>query len=267
MTLKTYLIIFCGLGIITSPGIAETKTENKIIIQVNDTKYDSVFYDKYKLMRKTQNPALPDVKIDKILKAELVNRELLYQSAIKDNLEKNKDVAFNLQVSKQEVLINAAMQKLLMLNPITEADIKKEYDKTVASGGGKEYKAKHILVAEEKEAKEIIELLNKGGDFAKLATEKSTGPSNKKGGDLGWFPAGQMVPEFSKAIAQMKKGTYSKTPVKTRFGWHIIKLENERTSAPPEFKQVKDRIKVLLQNKVLSAYVAELRKSAKIKVQ
>ncbi len=263
MKLHTYIIAFCSLVLFTNTVLAE----KKIIVQVNDTKFDSAFYDKYKAMRKKQNPALPDAKIDKILKQELVNREILYQSAVKDNLEKNKDIAFNLKVSRQEVLINAAMQKVLLLNPITEADIKKEYDSTVASRSGKEFKARHILVATEKEAKEIIELLNKGGSFEKLATEKSTGPSNKKGGDLGWFPGGQMVPEFSKAIETMKKGTYSKEPVKTRFGWHIIKLENERTSAPPEFKQVKDRLKVHMQNRALSEYVNKLRKTAKITVQ
>lgn len=263
MKLKTYLITICSLVLITNSVIAESK----IVVQVNKAKLDTSFYGKYKEMRKKQNPALPDVKIDKILKEELVNRELLYQAAVKNKLEKNNDVAFSLKVSRQEVLINAAMQNALKSKPITEADVKKEYDRSVASSGGKEFKARHILVAKEEQAKEIIGLLNKGGDFKKLATEKSTGPSNKKGGDLGWFPAGQMVPEFSKAIAKMKKGTYSKTPVKTRFGWHIIKLENERTSAPPEFKQVKDRIKIHLQNRILSEYVAKLRKSATIKIQ
>ncbi len=263
MKLKNYITALCGIVIFTNTAIAETK----IVVQVNNTKLDSVFYNKYKLMRKQQNPALPDAKIDKILKEELVNRELLYQSAIKDKLEKNKDVAFNLKVSRQEVLINAAMQKALQLKPITDAVVKKEYERSVASAGSKEYKARHIIVADEAKAKAIIEELNKGADFAKLATEKSTGPSNKKGGDLGWFPGGQMVPEFSKAIANMKKGTYSKTPVKTRFGWHIIKLENERSASPPEFKQVKDRILVHLQNKVLSEYVAKLRKSAKVNIQ
>jgi peptidyl-prolyl cis-trans isomerase C len=263
MKFNTYIIAFFSLVVTTNTVLAESK----IIVQVNDSKMDTAFYAKYKAMRKEQNPALPDAKIDKILKNELVNRELLYQAAIKDKLEKNKDIAFNLQVSRQEVLINAAMQKVLLQNPITEADIKKEYDQTVAKSSGKEFKARHILVGTEKEAKEIIELLNKGANFEKLATEKSTGPSNKKGGDLGWFPGGQMVPEFSKAIEKMKKGTYSKEPVKTRFGWHIIKLENERTSAPPEFKQVKDRIKVHLQNRILSEYVSKLRKTSTVKVQ
>jgi len=263
MKLKANIITVCSLVLISTAAIAK----DKIIIQVNDTKMDETFYGKYKLMRKKQNPALPDIKIDEILKAELVNRELLYQSAVKDKLEKNKDIAFNLKVSRQEVLINAAMQQALSQKPITEADLKGEYDKSIVKNGNKEFKARHILLTKEKDAKEVIELLNKGGDFAKLATERSTGPSNKKGGDLGWFPAGQMVPEFSEAIAKMKKGTYSKTPVKTRFGWHVIKLENERTSTPPEFKQVKKKIMVVLQNRILSQYVEKLRKAAKIKVQ
>jgi len=263
MKFKSKLLVICSLAVFASSVTAE----NKIIVQVNDSKLDSAFYGKYKQMRKQQNPALPDAKIDEILKAELVNRELLYQAALKENLAKNKDIAFNLKVSRQEVLINAAMQLALKTKPITEADMKKEYEISVVKNDGKEYKARHILVKEEQTAKEIIELLNKGGDFAKLATEKSTGPSNSKGGDLGWFPGGQMVPEFSKAIAKMKKGTYSKTPVKTRFGWHIIKLENIRTSTPPEFKQVKDKIRVHLQNRILSEYVSKLRKTAKIKIQ
>ncbi|VAW95261.1 Foldase protein PrsA precursor [hydrothermal vent metagenome] len=263
MKLKIYSLGFCGLLLISNNVIAE----KKIVVQVNDTKLDSVFYGKYKLMRKQQNPKLPDTQLDKILKEELVNRELLYQAALKDKLEKNKDVAFNLKVSQQEVLINAAMQKALQVAPITEAELKKQYGISIANNGDKEYKARHIIVKTEKEAKDIIEELNKGGDFAKLATDKSTGPSNKKGGDLGWFPGGQMVPEFSKAIAKMKKGTYSKTPVKTRFGWHVIKLENQRSATPPAFKEVKDRIRSHLQNKILSEYVAKLRKSAKIEIK
>lgn len=245
----------------------QTFAKDDIVIQVNKTKISSKYYEQYKTMRIKQSPSIKAGKIDDLVKSELVNRELLYQDAVKNKLNKSKEVIFQLEVRRKEVLVKAAIQKIMETKPITDSDVKKEYDINVAKAAGQEYKARHIIVKTEQVAKDIIEQLNKGGDFVKLATEKSSGPSAKKGGDLGWFPANQMVPAFAKAIKNMKKGTYSKAPVKTRFGYHIIKLENIRISSPPEFDQVKDRLKIYLQNKKLAEYIGSLKKSAKITVQ
>ena len=129
---------------------------------------------------------------------------------------------------------------------------------------GKEYKARHILVKTEDEAKAVVKQLDDGSDFAKLAKEKSTGPSGKTGGDLGWFRPQQMVPPFSDAVAAMKKNTYTKKPVKTQFGWHVIKLEDLRDVQPPKFEDIKDQVKTIVQTKRVQKYVKSLRDKAKI---
>ncbi|MGD2112724.1 MAG: peptidylprolyl isomerase, partial [Gammaproteobacteria bacterium] len=142
-------------------------------------------------------------------------------------------------------------------------DAKQFYD-TQVGVPGKEYKARHILVETEDEAKDIITRLDDGVDFSELAKEKSTGPSGPSGGELGWFGAGQMVKPFADAAAAMEKGTYSKTPVQTEFGWHVIMLDDMRDSTPPPFDDVKERLKVLLTNQNLQQHISELRESASI---
>ncbi len=128
-----------------------------------------------------------------------------------------------------------------------------------------EMKARHILVKTEEAALEIIERLGRGSDFAELAQEKSTGPSGAQGGDLGYFPKGQMVPEFDKALSTMKKGDISE-PVKTNFGWHVIKLEDKRQSKAPAFEEVKDRLKSGMIREKATQVLLGLRETAKIDI-
>ncbi len=113
----------------------------------------------------------------------------------------------------------------------------------------------------------MIAELDSGANFAELAKSKSTGPTAKNGGDLGWFKPNQMVPPFAQAVSEMKKGSYTKKPVKTQFGWHVIKLEDERKLTPPKFEEVKEQIRSIKTNQKIQQYVIELRKKAKVDIK
>ena len=198
---------------------------------------------------------------------ELVNRELLHQTALKMKLEKDPQVKFLLKQQRIDLLTKAAMKKIVDKSPITEGEIEDTYKNMLEKSSPMEFKARHILLKTEDDAKAVIKKLNKGADFAALAKEKSTGPSAKSGGDLGWFKPAQMVPEFSKAAMAMKKGEHSKAAVKTQFGYHVIKLEDSRKLEAPELAKVKDQIRGLLQQQRIQKYVAEQRKKAEIKIK
>src|SRR5262245_7590824 len=148
---------------------------------------------------------------------------------------------------------------------VTDAAMKKVYEEAVKQmGGEQEVRARHILVATEAEAKAIVIEVNKGTDFAELARQKSKDPgAAAEGGDLGWFAKDQMVPEFADAAFKMTKGQVSE-PVKTQFGWHVIKVEDKRTKPVPDFAKVKDQVETFVVRKAQADYVAKLRESAKV---
>ena len=198
---------------------------------------------------------------------ELVNRELLHQTALEMKLERNTDIKFLLKQQRIDLLTKAAMKQIVDKSPVAEGEIEDTYKKMLEKSSPMEFKARHILLKTEDDAKAVIKKLNKGTDFVKLAKEKSTGPSAKSGGDLGWFKPGQMVPEFSKATMAMKKGEHSKTAVKTQFGYHVIKLEDSRKIEAPELAKVKDQIRGLLQQQRIQKYLAKQRKKAKVEIK
>lgn len=198
---------------------------------------------------------------------EFVNQELLVQDAEKEGLDRDPDVLAELEVQRRLTLAGAAAQKYLEDHPITDEAMKQEYDTQVAKNVSKEYKARHILVPSEEEAKAVIVELDNGADFAELAKEKSTGPSGKDGGDLGWFSPRQMVKPFSDAVAGMEKGSYTKAPVQTEFGWHVILLEDVRDMTPPSFDDVKDRLHSFMQNRLMQQYVQDLHANAQIELK
>ena len=198
---------------------------------------------------------------------ELINREVLLQEAKKLKLHNNKKLKAQLELLKNNLLIQALIEKSPATKPVSDKELREVYDKQIGGADPKEYKARHILVKEEAKAKTLIEELNDGANFEDVAKKESTGPSGKNGGDLGWFSAAQMVPTFSAATAKLKKGTHSQTPVKTRFGFHIIKLEDTRTRELPKFADVKAQITPVIQNKRLQEYVLKLRSKAKIEVK
>ena len=150
------------------------------------------------------------------------------------------------------MLVNAYLQDYLKANPITDDMMKKEYETAKAQTGGKEYKARHILVKSEDEAKQIIAQLKKGASFEKLAAEKSEDTGSKgKGGDLDWSPPNRYVKPFSDALMKLKKGQMTDTPVQSPFGWHVIRLDDERPFKVPGFDKAKANIHQQLQNQAV----------------
>lgn len=208
-------------------------------------------------------PAFPKEK----LVDELVQREILVQDAEQKKLDQTPEVVTQLDAARKAILTQASLQAYLKANPITDADIKKEYDSKVGGAGGTEYKARHILLKTEDEAKKLIAELDKGGKFAELANKHSLdAKDSKNGGDLGWFSPGQMVAPFSEAVAKLEKGKYTKTPVKTQFGWHIILSEDSRKQTPPPMEAVKEQLTPLLQREKIQGMVEGLRKQAKVEI-
>jgi peptidyl-prolyl cis-trans isomerase C len=248
------------------PGSAATAAAAKspTVVTVNGTALNSELLDTF-LLAVTGKPAAEATKEQREqMLDQLVNMTLAAQAAEKDGLAKQPEVRARLELLRTQILAEAASEKHIKAHPISDADVKAEYDTQVANMP-KEYKARHILVEKKETAESLIRDLQAGGDFAKLAKAESKDPgSAANGGDLGWFPAQSMVKPFSEALATLEKGAITKTPVQTQYGWHVIQLEDSRTPQPPAFDDVKDQVKMLAQRKKLQAYLDELRKTAKI---
>ncbi len=206
--------------------------------------------------------ASPEAKRDHLI-SYLADIIMVTQAADKKNAADNPDFKRRLAFLRNKLLMGFELQEEAK-SAISDEALRQTYDDAVKSTGGQEeVRARHILVEKEDEAKAILDQLNGGGDFAALAKEKSKDPGAAEGGDLGYFTKDQMVPEFAEVAFKMYPGQLS-NPVKTQFGWHIIKVEDKRTKQPPEFEQVKGQIEAFLTRKAQTEFIAKLRQSAKI---
>jgi peptidyl-prolyl cis-trans isomerase C len=198
---------------------------------------------------------------------EFVNLALTAQQAQALGLTERHDVQVGLEMQRIRLLSNIALQVMAQEIAPTDEELKNGYDELVKQSGETQYKARHILVKDEAEAKKVIAELDKGGDFAELAKKHSTGPNAKTGGELGWFTSAQMDNKpFSDAVAGLKKGAYTKTPVQAKYGWHVILLEDTRTPEPPTFEEAKPQLLVGYQRAKLAEKIAELRQGAKLEL-
>ena len=208
-------------------------------------------------------PVTPDVQAQ--IKEEVINREVFMQEAQKAGLDGSDDYKSQMEQARQVMLIRALFADFQKKNPVTDADIKAEYDKFAAANGGKEYRARHILVEKEADAVKLIADLKKGGKFEDLAKKNSKDPgSGANGGDLDWAAPGSYVKEFSEAMVKLAKGKFTETPVKSQFGFHIIRVDDVRETALPPLDQVKPQISQQLQQQKLQAYQRGLREKAKV---
>jgi peptidyl-prolyl cis-trans isomerase C len=208
--------------------------------------------------KQTDTPQLRDA-----IKKDLIAREVLLQEADKQGYGTRPEVKAQLDNARQSIIINAMLADYVKKNPVKDADIKAEYDKYKATVGDKEYHARHILVATEQEAKDIITKLKAGGKFEELAKVSKDGSANN-GGDLDWANPGSFVKPFSDAMVALKPGQITETPVKTQFGYHVIKLEEVRAAKVPSLEEVKGQVAEALQQRKLAAYREELMKKAKV---
>ncbi|MDE2219573.1 MAG: peptidylprolyl isomerase [Gammaproteobacteria bacterium] len=194
----------------------------------------------------------------------LVRAEAVAQQAEKDGLDKQGDAPASMAMARLQILEQASMANFLKDRKPTDAELKAEYDAQVAAMPKMQYKARHILVKTKEEAEAIIAELRKGAKFEKLAAEKSLDGSKTNGGDLGWFSPANMVKPFADAVASLKKGETTSTPVQSEFGWHVIRLDDTRQTAPPAFDAVKDRLGQIVEAKKFKAYGDGLVKAAKV---
>lgn len=199
------------------------------------------------------------------LREEVIAREVFMQEAEKQGLSASDDFKTQMELARQAILIRELFTNYQKKNPVTETEMKAEYDKFAATNGGKEYKARHILVEKEAEAKAIIASLKKGGKFEDIAKKQSkdTG-SGAKGGDLDWANPASYVPEFTEALLKLNKGQTTDTPVKSQFGYHVIRVDDIRTAQLPTFEEVKPQISKQLEQQKLAAFQEDLRKKAKV---
>jgi len=233
---------------------------------VNGNPISEQVFLSYVRARTKERPELDVNQQREMLINELINRALIVEEAIANGLDKHPVVAGELENQRRNILAAAMIQKLVQGSPISDEQLKKEYDTAIAGAPAKEFKLRHILTENEGDAKEVITKLKKGASFAKLAKEKSKDPTGENGGELGWVNARQVGPEIADAAAALKKGAYGKTPVKTRFGWHVLMLDDVRDLKLPEFGEVKGKIQGIIHRKNLEAHVQELRSKAKVEI-
>jgi peptidyl-prolyl cis-trans isomerase C len=214
-------------------------------------------------VERSGRPVTPEILAQ--IKEELIAREIFMQEARKRGLDASEDYKAQLELARQSLLIRELFANFQKKNPVTDAEVKAEYDKFVAANGGKEYRARHILVEKEDEAKSLIADLKKGAKFEDLAKKASKDPgSGANGGDLDWANAASYVPEFSNAMVKLEKGQLTDTPVKSQFGYHIIRVDDVREAQLPKLEEVKPQITQQLTQSKLGKFQEDLRSKAKV---
>ncbi len=214
-------------------------------------------------LERAGRPVTPEMQGQ--LKEEVIAREIFVQEAQKQGIDTRDDYKTQLELARQAILIRELFAEFQKTNPVSEADIKAEYDQFVAANSGKEYRARHILVEKEDQAKAIIASIKKGAKFEDIAKKSSKDPgSGAKGGDLDWAAGGNYVKEFSEAMVKLAKGKMTETPVKSQFGFHIIRLDDVRDAQLPKFEEVKPQISQQLQQQKLAKFQDELRAKSKV---
>lgn len=199
------------------------------------------------------------------LKEEVIAREVFMQEAQKRGLDATDDYKSQLELARQTILIRALFADYQEKNPVTDAEIQAEYDKFTAANAGKEYRARHILVDTEAEANAILAAIKGGAKFEDQAKQKSKDPgSGANGGDLDWASASSYVAEFSEAMVKLDKGQMADAPVKSQFGWHIIRVDDIREAQLPKLEEVRPQIAQQLQQQKLAKFQEQLRTSAKV---
>ena len=240
---------------VTSDDSGEYARVNDVVISIND----------FAEFAKGKRASQPEANLtDEAITNEMIATEILRQEAINVGISKRPEIIEQIKRQESNILINTLMTEKFGDLKYTEDELKTEYDRLIGLNDASEYKARHILLQTEEEAMVVIEELKGGANFEELAKAKSQGPSAPNGGDLGWFKAETMVPAFAEAVSKMEKGSYSTEGVNTRFGWHVILLEDKRTTEQPAFEDVKQNVHQSLTRQTIEDYVDELEDKATI---
>lgn len=247
--------------IVTAPAFAADKA--KPLATVNGQAISQAVYDAILAEQKGKGVnESPELKNS--IKEQLIARELLVQEAKRRGFDKKKDVLLQMDAARQAVLVNAFLSELVRTSPVSDAQLKAEYDLIKQNLGTTEYKARHILVEKEDDAKAIIAKLDKGEKLADLAKQSKDPGSRDNGGELGWSSPNAYVKPFAEALAALKKGQYTKAPVKSDFGYHVIQLDDSRPMTPPPFEQVKPQLQQRASQQQIDNLVRDLRAKATV---
>lgn len=257
---KHVLGAFIAVSLLASTAYAK---DEKAVATVNGT---TISQEKLNAYLDVVNRSRPSEIDPATALDDLVVTELAVQQAQKDGVQEREDVKKQIEEAAKKIILTTWTREKSESLKVSDDELKAAYDENMKDQATDEYKARHILVEKEDEAKALIVELDGGADFEKLAKEKSTGPSGPNGGDLGWFKAQTMVPPFAKAVEGMEKGSMSKEPVKTSFGWHVIKLEDKRAAKLPSLDTMKPQLKRMLVQEKMIAYIDSLKETADIKI-
>ena len=237
----------------TSPAIAET------VFTVNGVAVDSTVVNMY-LESRIQRPADQATAEERaVVTQELTDIYLLTTQPNAKELAENENVKAQIELQSRAILAQAMAADYFANNPASEEEILAAYEEQISVSPDMQFKARHILVATQAAAVDLIKQLDDGADFVALATEHSTGPSGPNGGDLGWFSPDQMVAPFSEAVAALEDGQHTAEPVQTQFGWHVILREDSRANQPPTIDSVREGLKQRVEQTKFQAYLETLR--------
>ena len=260
------LLTACGKGQqAATPAATDTPAAPSVAV-VNGVAIPRADYDAFLKNLLQGKPVPPDLTAEQKNQVldELITMQLVSTQAVKDGVDKDPEVAANLDVLRMRILSDGESQKFLKGKEPTDAELHAEYDGDITTMDKTEYHARHILVPTKEKAEQLIKKLKGGAKFEDVAKAESTDNSKTSGGDLGWFTATRMVKPFADAVKALKKGETTPEPVQTQYGWHIIKLEETREVTPPPFEQVKAQVTKNLIQKKLVAYVEDMKKTAVI---
>lgn len=262
--LRSSLIVLAAI-LSVAPVLAKDVAANSdIIATVNGKTIPKIRADALVAAQAGQGqPDSPELR--KMVREELIRRELLFQESVAKGFEKKPEVLPQLMLARQGVLINAYVGDYVRNHPVTDETLKKEYETIKLQLGNKEYKVRHILVEKEDEAKDIIAKLQKGEKFEDLAKQSKDPGSRERGGDLGWAAPSNFVKSFSAAMIALEKGKFTEAPIKSDFGYHVIMLDDTRELKLPTFEEAKPQLAQRLQQQVVEKHITELRAKASIK--
>lgn len=269
-TIRHAILLAFATTVCVSPALAQKKgqkaaaeTTSEALATVNGKAIPKSRSDA--LVAAQLRQGIPDsADLRKQVSEELVRREILTQEALKKGLDKKQDIQVQLDLARQGVLVGAYLTDYAMSHPVTDDAIKKEYEAVKAKLGDKEYRARHVLVEKEDEAKAIIEKLKKGTKFEEVAKESKDPGSKERGGELGWANPGSFVKPFSDAMVALAVGKFTETPVKSDFGWHVIQVDETRELKLPSIDEAKPQITQQLQQRMVQQHIEEMRAKAKV---
>jgi peptidyl-prolyl cis-trans isomerase C len=265
MKLTVLIAMLSAALAFTAQTASAAANDNTTLVVVNGVALPQI-YANFVRQGRANRGGPPETLTDEAIRDAVIAAELMAQEAVRKGLHTGPTLLAAIEFQKKELLSKALIEDFVRANPISEDLVKAEYENAKTVAGTTEYRPRHILVASEKEAKDVIARLTTGkkAKFEDLAKKHSSDTSADNGGDLGWVLPANLVPEFAAVLVKMKKGEITRKPVQTKFGWHVIRMDDSRKLDFPEYDKLKNRIASQMQQLQLRKYVQELRAGARI---